>query len=411
MTVNKRPIRLGELLVQLGRITEDDVARALADQREHGGLLGDALIRLGLITRDQLRWTLADQHDVPFVRLRPEHIDHGLAARVPAAWAREHNILPVLQDGDRVTVVIDDLSDLEKLDEVCRLTGAASAEAALAAPEDIRELIDAVYGPAVQPAGSLAQLLADALAHGATALGISARGGTAIGWYRVVETVHRPLLPEWQAELAASLSPLAPLSGGATLHAWPATLAMDGAVWRVDCHAAGHDGTLEWAARLVSPLPAAATAPDVHPDVADEVKRQVAARPVVAAIESPADARMDGVIAMALPALPALLLGAHTRSIHLADRAAPIPADTLALPLRGSVAQTVGELAVFSPQALTVDAERLTADDEAALRRVAPFSAVLVRGGAPHPSPDMTLRLVPGADGFSWSSQKAHAQD
>lgn len=411
MTVTKRPIRLGELLVQLGRITPDDVVRALEEQRANGGFLGDALIRLGMITRDELRWTLADQHDIPFVRLRPEAIDHGLAALVPAAWAREHNVLPVLQDGDRVTAVIADVSDLEKLDEVCRLTGAASAEAALAAPETIRELIDAVYGPAVQPAGSLAQLMSDALAHGASALGISVRGGSAIGWYRVVETVHRPLLAEWQAELAAALSPLAPAGGAGDVHAWPAVLTVDGAVWRVECHAAGHDGTLEWAARLVSPLPAAATVVEVDPAVAERVKALLAGGPLVVRVD--AEDGADEVLAMALPALPPLLLGAHTRSIHLADRAAAIPGDTLALPLRDTIARAADGLAVFSPQALTVDAERLGPEDDAALRRAAPFSAVLIRGpGAPEVSPDLQLRLVAGADGFTWSlPQQAHAQD
>ncbi|HZG44195.1 MAG TPA: hypothetical protein VEY93_14700 [Longimicrobium sp.] len=413
MTVNKRPIRLGELLVQLGRITPDDVALALEEQRERGGFLGDALIRLGLITRDELTWTLADQHDIPFVRLRPEHIDHGLAALVPAAWAREHNVLPVLQDGDRVTVVLADVTNLELLDEVCRLTGAASAEPALAAPETIRELIDAVYGPAVQPAGSLLQLMADALAHGAGSLGVSVRGASAIGWYRVVETVHRPLLAGWQAELACALSPLAPTTGGGQVHAWPATLTVDGAAWRVECHAAGHDGTMEWAARLVAPLPRELASVEADPAAGEAVRRAMANGPVLVGVRADGAPGVDDALSMALPALPSLLFGTQTRSIHLSDRSAAIPGGTLALPLDGSIAGTAERLAVFSPQALTVDVDHLATGDEAALRRAAPFSAVRLRGaGATRPSFDLTLRLAAGADGFTWSlSEQAHAQD
>ncbi|MBW3654597.1 MAG: hypothetical protein KY444_00705 [Gemmatimonadetes bacterium] len=411
MTVNKRPIRLGELLVQLGRITPDDVARALQEQHERGGFLGDALIRLGLITRDELRWTLADQHDIPFVRLRPEHIDHGLASLVPAAWAREHNVLPVLQDGDRVTAVIADVGNLELLDEVCRLTGAAQAEPALAAPETIRELIDAVYGPAVQPAGSLLQLMADALAHGAGSLGVSVRGASAIGWYRVVETVHRPLLADWQAELAGALSPLAPTLPGGDVHAWPATLTVDGAAWRVECHAAGHDGTMEWAARLLAPLPRELASVEADPAAVEAVRRAMANGPVLIAVQGDGAHGPDEVLSMALPALPSLLLGAQTRSIHLTDRSAAIPGDTLALPLDGSIAAAAERLAVFSLQALTVDVDLLAPGDDDALRNAAPFSAVLVRGAA-HTSFDLTLRLAAGADGFTWSpSEQAHAQD
>jgi len=410
LTVNKRPIRLGELLVQLGRITPDDVARALQEQRERGGFLGDALIRLGLITRDELTWTLADQHDIPFVRLRPEHIDHGLAALVPAAWAREHNVLPVLQDGDRITVVLDDLGDLEQLDEVCRLTGAAHAEPALAAPEDIRELIDAVYGPAVQPAGSLLQLMTDALAHGAGSLGISVRGASAIGWYRVVETVHRPLLAGWQGELACALSPLAPTTGG-EVHSWPATLTVDGAAWRVECHAAGHDGTMEWAARLVGPLPRELASVEADPAAVEAVRRAMANGPVLAGVQADGTPGLDEALSLAFPALPSLLLGAQTRSIHLSDRSAAVPGGTLALPVDGSLAAAAERLAVFSPQALTVDVDHLAPGDEAALRTAAPFTAVLVRD-AERPTFDLTLRLAAGADGFTWSpSEQAHAQD
>ncbi|HEY7769028.1 hypothetical protein [Longimicrobium sp.] len=413
MTVNKRPIRLGELLVQLGRITPDDVARALEEQRAGGGFLGDALIRLGLITRDELTWTLADQHDIPFVRLRPEHIDHGLAALVPAAWAREHNILPVLQDGDRVTAVIADVTHLELLDEVCRLTGAASAEPALAAPETIRELIDAVYGPAVQPAGSLLQLLTDALAYGAGSLGISVRGASAIGWYRVVETVHRPLLAGWQGELACALSPLAPTTGGGEVHAWPATLTVDGAAWRVACHAAGHDGTMEWAARLVGPLPRELASVEADSAAVDAVRRAMANGPVLVGVRADGAPGLDEALSMSLPALPALLLGTQTRSIHLSDRSAVVPGGTLALPVDGPLDAVAEQLAIFSPQALTVDVDHLAPGDEAALRNAAPFSAVLVRGAdATPPSFDLTLRLAAGADGFTWSpSEQAHAQD
>jgi hypothetical protein len=412
VTVNKRPIRLGELLVQLGRITPDDVARALQEQREGGGFLGDALIRLGLITRDELTWTLADQHDIPFVRLRPEHIDHGLAALVPAAWAREHNVLPVLQDGDRVTVVIADVTNLELLDEVCRLTGAASAEPALAAPETIRELIDAVYGPAVQPAGSLLQLMADALAHGAGSLGVSVRGVSAIGWYRVVETVHRPLLAGWQGELACALSPLAPTTGGKA-HTWPATLTLEGAAWRVECHAAGHDGTMEWAARLVGPLPRELASVEADAAAVEAVRRAMANGPVLVGVRADGAPGMDEALSMALPTLPSLLLGGQTRSIHLADRSAAVPGGTLAMPVDDSVAATAERLAVFSPQALTVDVEDLAPGDDDALRNAAPFSAVLLRGAdATPPSFDLTLRLAAGADGFTWSpSEQAHAQD
>ena len=65
--MSKRPIRLGEMLVQMGRVTADEVERALAHQHAHGGYMGDALVALGILTREELGWGLANQHDIPFV--------------------------------------------------------------------------------------------------------------------------------------------------------------------------------------------------------------------------------------------------------------------------------------------------------------------------------------------------------
>ena len=271
-------MRIGELLVHLGRITPAQVEEALAHQQSRGGFLGDALIRLGFITRDELRWTLADQHDIPFVRLHPDHIDHGLAALTPAAWAREHHILPVLRDGDRVTAVIGDVADLEKLDEVRRLTGAAAVEAALSPPETIRDLIDAVYGPAPQPPSRFAQLVSEALSYGAESLGVSVRDGAAVGWYRIVETVYRPLEADWVSELRESVSPLAyALDGGH--RAWPALLAAGGAVWRVECQALGQGRSLEWMARLVARVPEGLGSAAIDPDLRESVQRAMARGP------------------------------------------------------------------------------------------------------------------------------------
>lgn len=396
-------MRIGELLVQLGRITPAQVEEALAHQRERGGFLGDALIRLGFISRDELRWTLADQHDIPFVRLHPDHIDHGLAALTPAAWAREHHILPVLRDGDRVTAVIGDVADLEKLDEVRRMTGAAVVEAALSSPETIRDLIDAVYGPATQPPVRFLQLAAEALRYGAEALGVSVREGAAVGWYRIVETVYRPLEAEWSEELGAALAPAAPPAGeaGAGHRAWPALLTVGAAVWRVECQSLGQGRSREWLARLTARVPEGLADAAVDPDLREEVQRAMARGPLLLRV-APLDGEADAVAA-AIPHLPALFLGRGARAVHLSDLGAPAGDATLALPLRAPLADELAPLGDFFPQAVTVDARSLRADDADALRRTSPFSVVRAREDLPPGfSHDFEIGLCSDAGGFRW---------
>lgn len=395
-------MRLGELLVELGRITHSDVADALVHQREHGGYLGDALIQLGVITRDELRWTLAAQHDLPYVRLRPDSIDHGLAARVPASWAREHHMVPVLMVDDQVTVVLGDIADLEKLEEIRVLTGAATVEPALSSPEEIRSLIDAVFGPVTEPTTRLAHLLEEARASGARTVGVSVRDGFAVGWYRVVESIHRPLLPGWEADLAEALSPGIDAAGA---RAWPALLRLGAESWRVECDTLSFGGAMEWAARLVSPVPAAAEGATLDPDLDAEIRRGLAHGPLLVGIAGSGEEGSHDLLAAALPLLPRLLFGPGARSFHLVDRALAAPPATLTVPVRGTIAAAVESLAVFSPQAITMDVARLAAD-EPGVRGAAPLTCVYARDEYPrdiHLDLRIGLRLVEA--GSVWTLQ------
>lgn len=410
--MTKRPIRLGEMLVEMGRVTPDEVERALAHQHEHGGYMGDALVALGILTREELWWGLANQHDIPFVHLRPENIDHELAARVPAAWAREHRVLPVLWDEGRVTVVMPDVAGLEKLEDVRRLTGASEVVPALSSPEAIAELIDAVHGLGARAAAAAERgeadgpgapigveaFLAEALERGATAFGVSARPGRAVGWYRAGVVVVRALAPGWRAELGRLVDPGADPGGTGR---WSATALVGGELRMLECHAVGSGESLEWAA--VPGVGLAADSARVHADPAlvQRARDAVRAGGMAARIECDPGAGRAAEALLAL--LPARLLGDAVRAIHLSGRPGAAPPGTLALPLAGSLAATAAGLEPFFPDAVTVRVDALGDGDLAALRRVAPFVAVLA-GSAPGQDPrfDCVVRLRLDAGGPAW---------
>ncbi|HEX6037664.1 hypothetical protein [Longimicrobium sp.] len=394
--MTKRPIRLGEMLVQMGRVTADEVERALAHQQAHGGYMGDALVALGILSREELWWGLANQHDIPFVHLRPENIDHALASRVSAAWAAEHRILPVLWDEGRVTVVMPDLGGVERLDEVRLLTGATEVVPALTSPESIAELIEAVHGPA--EGVGLAAFLAEALERGATAFGVSARPGRATGWYRAGDVVCRALAPEWRDALGGLVSPAAPPAGET---AWSAVARVGGDVRTLECHALVSGEATEWAA--VSGARLAADAARVEADAALVRRAREARRAggVAARVVCPPGAHRAAEALLAL--LPALLLGDGARAIHLSDRAGAAPPGTLVVSTDGSVGAAAAGLEPFVPDAVTVGVEALAADDLMALRRVAPFVAVLERhDAAPAAEFDCVARLRLDEGGPAW---------
>lgn len=401
---------LGEILVGLGRITPDQVEEALEHQRLHGGYFGDALVHLGLVTRAELKWTLADQFNLPFVQIKPENIDRATAAMVPAAWARRHLVLPVLRAGGTVTVVLDNPGDLERLDEVARFTGAEETEAALASPENIRELIDAVHGAGHGPPIPLERLIDEALGAEASAFGVSVRPGRVAGWYRAGETRHRALGEAWEAEMDAVLSPLSPLplSPVHGVRTWPAILSTGRGSWRVRCHALGRGDALEFSADLEARVPASSTVAPVEPDALAEIAARLDGGGVTLRVRTPdadgGDAAAETLEAT-FPTLPASIRGGDVRSLHLSDRPVAVAPALLYLLVRGSVVEALEGVEAFALEALTMDLERVTEYELEAARRVAPLVGFLSRAGSdPGLDADLDLRLRERGDGLAWDS-------
>src|SRR5438477_6049177 len=91
----KPRLQLGELLIEKGLITEAQLDDALTERRVHGGLLGETLVRLGFVFEDELARVLAEQFGVPFVNLDTIPVD-GQAARVlPRQLGESLPALPV----------------------------------------------------------------------------------------------------------------------------------------------------------------------------------------------------------------------------------------------------------------------------------------------------------------------------
>jgi hypothetical protein len=401
---------LGEILVDLGRITPAQVDAALEHQRERGGYFGDALVALGCLTRDALNWTLADQFGLAYVQLRPESIDAAVAALVPAEWARAHMVLPILRAGGTVVVAIADPRGVERLDDVRRFTGAAEVEASLASPENLRELIEAVHGSHAPPV-PLQRMVAQALDAGARAMGISVRPGRAIGWYRTETTVSRHLDGTWQEELEAMVSPLPPLALSPVygVRSWPAILTSPGGSWRVECRALGRGDAVEWSADLEAKIPATVAVAPLGERLLEVVRAAVDAGGATIQVHSceqsgHPQAVSDETLEATFPTLPLTLGGAEIRSIHLSDRPVAVAQGLLYVLVRGSLGESLAGLESFALQAVTLDVDRMLPEDLAAARRVAPVVAFRSRNDAgPGLAPDFSLCLRMDDGELAWS--------
>ncbi len=137
-------IRLGELLIREGRLTDDQLQQALARQKQTGRRLGAVLQDLGFVTDDVIARLLAAQLKFPYFEPDFEQVDVAVARRLSELQVRKLRALPVGVTGERVRVAVVDPTDWQSVDELPRLLrGAIDIEVI---PESgLHGLIDRIY--------------------------------------------------------------------------------------------------------------------------------------------------------------------------------------------------------------------------------------------------------------------------
>ena len=160
-TVRTKPL-LGQLLVERGLLSSEQLDSALKEQHRSGELLGTVLLRLGVLSKDELLPVLAEQMGLPYVRLADTQIAPEALAKVPPKFASHYHLVPLRLDGDTLQVAIADPFDVQTLDEL-KLLLDCDIQPVLASPREIHDAIQRHYGVGA----SAVERLLDTGAHGA----------------------------------------------------------------------------------------------------------------------------------------------------------------------------------------------------------------------------------------------------
>ena len=138
-------IRIGDLLVKAGVITDLQLKAALAEQSQWGGKLGDILVRMEFITEEVLVRALSKQTGIARADLSGD-ADPEAIARVPPETAEEFNMVPlrVEDEGRSLIVAMSDPGNVMVVDHLHALTG-CRIEAQLAGASAIRAAIARWY--------------------------------------------------------------------------------------------------------------------------------------------------------------------------------------------------------------------------------------------------------------------------
>jgi type IV pilus assembly protein PilB len=137
--------RFGELLVERGSITAEQLAQALRQRQDPRERLGQTLVRLGMLAESDITDLLAQQFALPVATAEQlSHAEPEAVQLVPEHLARQAGLLALRREGDTLEVAVGDPLDVISLDFLRALTG-CSLRVLVARPSEVREAVDDFY--------------------------------------------------------------------------------------------------------------------------------------------------------------------------------------------------------------------------------------------------------------------------
>ncbi|MBQ2593699.1 MAG: Flp pilus assembly complex ATPase component TadA [Candidatus Riflebacteria bacterium] len=137
--------RLGDILVEAGVISAQQLQEALSKQKVLGKRLGKVLVDTGITTEDSIATTLAAQMSIPYINLNEITIAPEVLTAIPDGIVRSHNLLPVKLEGNRLQITMSDPLDVFIIDEITFQTG-YELEIGISPESQIEAAIKHYYG-------------------------------------------------------------------------------------------------------------------------------------------------------------------------------------------------------------------------------------------------------------------------
>ncbi|MBI4818309.1 MAG: general secretion pathway protein GspE [Deltaproteobacteria bacterium] len=142
-------IKLGELLVRAGVITEARLKAALAEQKRWGGRLGKILVDMNFVTEEIMVKALSKQLALPMAKLDGALIPREILSKIDPDFAQLNSICPERYVGERRTLIVAmaDPINVHAIDELARMTG-LRIEATIGGERALAQAIAKTFGRA-----------------------------------------------------------------------------------------------------------------------------------------------------------------------------------------------------------------------------------------------------------------------
>ncbi len=144
MDIDLEQEKLGELLVDRGVLTPDELDQALDFQENVGGKLGDVLVQLDLVTDEEVIEAVAEQQNLEIVDLSELILPEDLIGEIPQDIIEKHEVIPIGVRGNKLRLAIHDPFDIDSIEKVGLATD-YHIETVLASRESILQAIDDLF--------------------------------------------------------------------------------------------------------------------------------------------------------------------------------------------------------------------------------------------------------------------------
>ena len=161
MSEQRKKLRLGELLVQQGLITQDQLRIGLTEQKTQNMPIGRLLVRLGFVTEAVIRDIMARTIGQESIDLSNVLVDAEALKLVPQDFARRHRLLPIAYDAEQnvLIVAITEVFNVVALDQLRATLGhKVQTKTVLAGQAQLDEFIDQFYGHELSVDGILREI-------------------------------------------------------------------------------------------------------------------------------------------------------------------------------------------------------------------------------------------------------------
>lgn len=146
---NSTRMRIGELLLKHGYITEAQLNRALEEQKKTGQRLGRILVSLGFMPEERLVEILSAQFEVPYVKLSNFNIDPDVHNYISEDVCRIYKIVPLFVTDKTLTIAMTDPTNVRVID-IVKFKSQMDVDIVMSSEKDVMAAIDRTYVSSAQ---------------------------------------------------------------------------------------------------------------------------------------------------------------------------------------------------------------------------------------------------------------------